>query len=214
MELAAGMGQWEPLEEAGGGVSRGSPGDSGHVSQSHSVCSGASVGLLNDEELVASQSCDEVLKSTTAQLSTYLLPAQQSSEIENLEKSLEDLLVRVDEFVGMLDMIRNDTSQVVNEKVPQIYTKAAEMRKLYQKIDLLEAFVKRVGSNVAQMEEQVTQAETNLGTFPNPLKKIFQNISSSPLFSPSKVTSSPRAQPRRYEPPTLFKTEDYFPSSS
>ncbi|XP_075684511.1 biogenesis of lysosome-related organelles complex 1 subunit 4-like isoform X3 [Rhinoderma darwinii] len=190
MELAAGMGQWEPLEEAGGGVSRGSPGDSGHVSQSHSVCSGASVGLLNDEELVASQSCDEVLKSTTAQLSTYLLPAQQSSEI------------------------RNDTSQVVNEKVPQIYTKAAEMRKLYQKIDLLEAFVKRVGSNVAQMEEQVTQAETNLGTFPNPLKKIFQNISSSPLFSPSKVTSSPRAQPRRYEPPTLFKTEDYFPSSS
>ncbi|XP_075684510.1 biogenesis of lysosome-related organelles complex 1 subunit 4-like isoform X2 [Rhinoderma darwinii] len=193
MELAAGMGQWEPLEEAGGGVSRGSPGDSGHVSQSHSVCSGASVGLLNDEELVASQSCDE---------------------IENLEKSLEDLLVRVDEFVGMLDMIRNDTSQVVNEKVPQIYTKAAEMRKLYQKIDLLEAFVKRVGSNVAQMEEQVTQAETNLGTFPNPLKKIFQNISSSPLFSPSKVTSSPRAQPRRYEPPTLFKTEDYFPSSS
>ncbi|XP_040289454.1 biogenesis of lysosome-related organelles complex 1 subunit 4-like [Bufo bufo] len=213
MEVAAGAGQWEPLEEAGGGVSRGSPGDSGHVSQSQSACSGASLGLLADEELVATESCDDG-RSTAAQLSTYLLPAQQSSEIENLEKSLEDLLVRVDEFVGMLDMIRNDTSQVVNEKVPQIYTKAAEMRKLYQKIDLLEAFVKRVGSNVAQMEEQVTQAETNLGTFPNPLKKIFQNFSSSPLFSPSKAASSQRTQPARYEPPTVFRTEDYFPGSS
>ncbi|XP_072008514.1 biogenesis of lysosome-related organelles complex 1 subunit 4-like [Engystomops pustulosus] len=212
MELAAGVEQWEPLEEAGGGISRGSPGDSGHVSQSQSVCSGASVGLLNDEDPACTQSCDALLRSTAAQLSTYLLPAQQSSEMENLDKNLEDLLVRVDEFVGMLDMIRNDTSQVVNEKVPQIYSKAAEMRKLYQKIDLLEAFVKTVGSNVAQMEEQVTQAETNLGTFPNPLKKIFQNFSSSPLFSPSKA-ASPRTQPTRYEPPTVFRTEDYFPST-
>ncbi|XP_069814011.1 biogenesis of lysosome-related organelles complex 1 subunit 4-like [Dendropsophus ebraccatus] len=214
MELAAAAGQWEPLEEAGGGAPRGSPGDSGHVSQSQSVCSGASVGLLNDEEVAAAESRDDVLRSTATQLSTYLLPVQQSSEIENLDKSLEDLLVRVDEFVGMLDMIRNDTSQVVNEKVPQIYMKAAEMRKLYQKIDLLEAFVKRIGSNVAQMEEQVTQAETNLGTFPNPLKKIFQNISSSPLFSPSKAASPQRTQPARYEPPTVFRTEDYFPNSS
>ncbi|KAM3927804.1 biogenesis of lysosome-related organelles complex 1 subunit 4-like [Leptodactylus fuscus] len=214
MELAAAVGQWEPLEEAGGGGFRGSPGDSGHVSQSQSVCSGASVGLLNDEELVVAESCDDVLQCTAAQLSSYLLPAQQSTEIENLEKSLEDLLVRVDEFVGMLDMIRNDTSQVVNEKVPQIYIKATEIRKLYQKIDFLEAFVKRVGSNVAQMEEQVTQAETNLGTFPNPLKKIFQNLSSSPLFSPSKAASSQRTQPARYEPPTVFRTEDFFPGNS
>ncbi|XP_069587004.1 biogenesis of lysosome-related organelles complex 1 subunit 4-like isoform X2 [Ranitomeya imitator] len=190
MELAAAVGQWEPLEEPGGGTSRGSPGDSGHVSQSQSVCSGVSVGLLNDEELFATESCDDVLPATAAQLSSHLLPALHSFEI------------------------RNDTSQVVNEKVPQIYTKAAEMRKLYQKIDLLEAFVKRVGSNVAQMDDQVTQAETNLGTFPNPLKKIFQNLSSSPLFSPSKAASSPRSQQARYEPPTVFSTDDYFPSSS
>ncbi|XP_063779357.1 biogenesis of lysosome-related organelles complex 1 subunit 4-like [Pseudophryne corroboree] len=212
MELAAaGVGQWEPLEEA---ECRGSPGDSGHVSQSHSVCSSASVGLLNDEEVVGAESCDCILRTTAAQLSGYLLPAEQAAEIENLDKSLEDLLVRVDEFVGMLDMIRNDTSQVVNEKVPQIYTKAAEMRKLYQKIDLLEAFVKKVGSDVALMEEQVTQAETNLGNFHNPLKKIFQNISASPLFSPAKAANFQRPQPTRYEPPAVFKTEDFFPPNS
>lgn len=37
-----------------------------------------------------------------------------------LEKSLEEMLTRVDEFVGMLDMIRNDTSQVVNENLPDL----------------------------------------------------------------------------------------------
>lgn len=28
------------------------------------------------------------------------------SQVESLEKSLDDLLTRVDEFVGMLDMVR------------------------------------------------------------------------------------------------------------
>ncbi|XP_077348431.1 biogenesis of lysosome-related organelles complex 1 subunit 4 [Lithobates pipiens] len=204
MALDGGAGHWEPEEEE-----EGSPGDSGHVSHSQSACSNVSVGLLKDDEQAAAG-----LKTTANQLSSYLLPAHHKNEIENLEKSLEDLLVRVDEFVGMLDMIRNDTSQVVNEKVPQIYTKAAEMRKLYQKIDLLEAFVKKVGGDVALMEEQVTHAETNLGTFPNPLKKIFQNLSASPLFSPTKAASSPRTHQVRHEPPTVFKTEDFFPTSS
>ncbi|KAG9479160.1 hypothetical protein GDO78_012694 [Eleutherodactylus coqui] len=105
MEVAAGAGQWPPPQEAGGGAPRGSPGDSGHVSQSQSVCSGASVGLLSDEEVAATESCDHVLSSAALQLSALLLPVQHSSEVENLEKSLEDLLVRVDEFVGMLDMV-------------------------------------------------------------------------------------------------------------
>ncbi|XP_053323087.1 biogenesis of lysosome-related organelles complex 1 subunit 4 [Spea bombifrons] len=224
MEREASAGQWEPLEEERGVTSRGSPGDSGNVSQSHSVCSGASVGLLPDEEeqresLGISPSLPEhLLQATASNYSSYVLQADQKTEIETLEKCLEDLLIRVDEFVGMLDMIRNDTSQVVNENVPQIYTKAAEMRKLYQKIDLLEAFVKKVGSNVALMEEKVTQAETHLGTFPNPFKKMFQNLSAAPFFSPTKQSSPraqlPRTQQARYEPPVIFKTEDHFPTSS
>ncbi|XP_072267682.1 biogenesis of lysosome-related organelles complex 1 subunit 4-like [Pyxicephalus adspersus] len=209
MALDGGGEQWEPEEEEEM-ASRGSPGDSGHVSQSQSACSGVSFGLVNEDEPAAA---DYTLKTTANQLSGYLLPSPHRTEIENLEKSLEDLLVRVDEFVGMLDMIRNDSSQVINEKIPQIYTKATEMRKLYQKIDLLEAFVKKVGGDVAHMEEQVTQAETNLGTFPNPIRKIFQNLSASPLFSPTRTTQSSRTQVR-FEPPPVFKTEDFFPASS
>ncbi|CAH2284531.1 biogenesis of lysosome-related organelles complex 1 subunit 4 [Pelobates cultripes] len=220
MELEEGSGQWRPLDGDTGPASRGSPGDSGHVSQSHSVCSGASAGLLTEDEEEPGRQCtppallDHLLPAAASSYSGYVLQGEQTAEIETLEKCLEDLLIRVDEFVGMLDMIRNDTSQVMNEKVPQIYAKATEMRALYHKIDMLEAFVRKVGGNVAVMEDQVTHAETQLGTFPNPFKKIFKNISTSPLFSPTKPSSSPRAQQARYESPPVFKTEDHFPCSS
>ena len=40
-----------------------------------------------------------------------------------------------------------------------------------------QAFVKMVGSNVGAMEEQVTQAEGELGTLPGAFKKILRTMS-------------------------------------
>ncbi|XP_077209099.1 biogenesis of lysosome-related organelles complex 1 subunit 4 [Paroedura picta] len=176
-------------------------GDSGKVSQSHSSASG-----LGDEE-------GELLLAPTADYAAYLLQplegAASAGQIRTLDKSLEDLLTRVDEFVGMLDMIRNDSSQIVNESVPHIHSKAMEMRQLYRKIDKLEAFVKMVGNNVAGMEEHITKAEADLGTFPNTLKKLLHTINVPSFLNKS---SSLRPKQSLYEPPELFKTEDYFPS--
>ncbi|KAL7984454.1 hypothetical protein Chor_003024 [Crotalus horridus] len=151
-----------------------SSGDSGHVSQSHSSASGigdehsAQSDALGGEFLLAAA-------AAAADYASYLLPSPLEN-IGTLDKSLEDLLIRVDEFVGMLDMIRNDSSQVINESVPHIHAKAMEMKKLYRKIDKLEAFVKMIGSNVAGMEEQIIKAESDLGNFPNTLKKLLYTI--------------------------------------
>ncbi len=41
----------------------------------------------------------------------------------------------------------------------------------------LQAFVKMVGANVNEMEEQVTQAEGELGTLPGAFKKILRTMS-------------------------------------
>ncbi|KAE8598096.1 hypothetical protein XENTR_v10016722 [Xenopus tropicalis] len=213
-EVAAvgGSGHWEAIEEEDlAGVPSQSPIDSGCVSQSLSAYSGTFASLLTEEP----QDLEQLIKSTSTNFSSYLLPDHSgNAEIQDLDKSLEDLLIRVDEFVGMLDMIRNDTSQVVNERIPQIHTKAAEMRHLYKKIDLLEAFVKMVGGNVTLMEEHIAQAETSVGSFSNPFKKMFQNISSASFFSPPNKQTPARSQHSRYEPPSVFKTDDFFPSSS
>lgn len=180
-------------------------GDSGNVSQSHSSASGIADGDASRGELL--------LAPAVAHYAAYLLqpPAPggvaSAGQIEILDKSLEDLLTRVDEFVGMLDMIRTDSSQVVNESVPHIHAKAMEMRQLYRKIDKLEAFVKMVGNSVAGMEEQIIKAEADLGAFPNTFKKLLHTINVPSFLN----KSSSRHSQTLYEPPELFKTEDYFP---
>ncbi|XP_027982004.1 biogenesis of lysosome-related organelles complex 1 subunit 4 [Eumetopias jubatus] len=185
-------------------------GDSGNVSQSHSSASGP----WEDEgsELGAPGRDLPLLRRAAAGCAACLLPgAGARPEVEALDASLEDLLTRVDEFVGMLDILRGDSSHVVSEGVPRIYAKATEMRQVYSKIDRLEAFVGMIGASVARMEEQVARAEAELGAFPSAFRKLLHTISVPSFFN--KAPSS-RPQQSGYEPPVLFRTEDHFPCCS
>uniref|UniRef100_A0A2K5K682 Biogenesis of lysosomal organelles complex 1 subunit 4 n=1 Tax=Colobus angolensis palliatus TaxID=336983 RepID=A0A2K5K682_COLAP len=174
-------------------------GDSGTVSQSHSSASGP----WEDE------GSGRVRGHGVPRF--HVPGAGARPEVEALDASLEDLLTRVDEFVGMLDMLRGDSSQVVSEGVPRIHAKAAEMRHIYSRIDRLEAFVRMVGGRVARMEEQVTKAEAELGTFPRAFSKLLHTLNVPSLFSKSAPS---RPQQAGYEAPVLFRTEDYFPCCS
>nr|XP_014338863.1 PREDICTED: biogenesis of lysosome-related organelles complex 1 subunit 4 [Bos mutus] len=111
----------------------------------------------------------------------------------------------------MLDMLRGDSSHVVGEGVPLIYAKATEMRRVYSKIDRLEAFVGMVSASVARLEEQVARAEAELGTFPSTFRKLLHTINVPSFFH--KAPSS-RSQLTGYEPPVVFRTEDHFPCCS
>ncbi|XP_008852025.1 biogenesis of lysosome-related organelles complex 1 subunit 4 [Nannospalax galili] len=190
----------EPLSAWGG--------DSGHVSQSQSRAS----GRWEDDGSEDAPGRDlPLLRRAASGYAAGLLPAAgPRPEVQALDASLEELLARVDEFVGMLDMIRGDSSHVVSEGVPRIHAKAAEMRRLYGRIDQLEAFVRMVGGSVARMEEQVTRAEAELGSLPRAFRKLLHTISMPALFR-SGPTGPQRAA---YEPPALFRTEDYFPGCS
>ncbi|XP_038822068.1 biogenesis of lysosome-related organelles complex 1 subunit 4-like isoform X2 [Salvelinus namaycush] len=112
-----------PLEESSAEVSR----DSGIVSQSVSSLSMLSEALSNgtvsqspsfDPAVLRSPSFnseepdtdpdhneeDEILRHTALSYSSYIRDTAED-EILGLEKSLEEMLTRVDEFVGMLDMV-------------------------------------------------------------------------------------------------------------
>lgn len=186
-------------------------GDSGNVSQSHSS---ASVPWEDETSEPGAPGRDlPLLRRAAAGYAACLLPGPEAwPEVEALDASLEDLLTRVDEFVGMLDMLRGDSSHVVSEGVPRVYAKATEMRQVYGKIDRLEAFVRMVGSSVARMEERVVRAEAELGTFPSTFRKLLHTIPVPSVFHRGPGGSRPR--PARYEPPVLFRTEDHFPCCS
>ncbi|XP_075873245.1 biogenesis of lysosome-related organelles complex 1 subunit 4 [Nelusetta ayraudi] len=178
------------------------------------AAAGAAAGAAEpgtSEERLTEQD-EEALAHAAHSYSAYIR-ATAGEEILCLEKSLEEMLTRVDEFVGMLDMIRTDTSQIVNDNLPQIQQKSDEMRQIYRRIDKLETFVKMVGGNVTAMEEQVTQAEGEQGTLPSAFKKIFRNMS-VPSFL-NKPASPRRAAPRpQQDVPGVFRTDDYFASQA
>lgn len=172
-----------------------SGGDSGHVSQSHSSASGP----WEDEgaEDGAPGRDLPLLRRAAAGCAACVLPAAAARpEVQALDAGLEDLLARVDEFVAMLDLIRGDSTHVVREGVPRVHAQAAEMRRVYGRIDRLEAFVRMVGGRVARAERAVARAEAELGALPRALRQLLRGV------------GGPRG-PR--EPPALFRTEDHFP---
>ncbi|KAK3508400.1 hypothetical protein QTP70_027457 [Hemibagrus guttatus] len=181
-----------------------SPSFAGNVPQSPSPDGAAAQSPVHEQE-------DEILRQTALSYSSYIR-VDAPEEISCLEKSLEEMLTRVDEFVGMLDMIRNDTSQIVNISLPQIHRKAEDMRQIYRKIDKLEAFVKMVAANVSVMEEQVIEAEGEARTLPGAFKKIFRTMNVSGFLN---KPSSPKraAQPQQHqEIPSVFRADDFFPA--
>nr|XP_056700861.1 breast carcinoma-amplified sequence 4 [Euleptes europaea] len=125
---------------------------------------------------------------------------------EEVEESIEEMLTRLDEFCGMTDMIRSDTSQLLDEAIPLIKAKMIDMNNIYMKVDKLEAFVKMVGQHVSFLEKQVLQAEKSQSVIPYTVRKLFGSAA-IPLFN-KKCTSSPQ---HSYSLPELYRTEDYFP---
>uniref|UniRef100_A0A8D0LBX0 Breast carcinoma amplified sequence 4 n=1 Tax=Sphenodon punctatus TaxID=8508 RepID=A0A8D0LBX0_SPHPU len=134
------------------------------------------------------------------------LTPEPGKEVKEVEETIEEMLIRLDEFCGMTDMIRSDTSQLLDEAIPLIKVKVMEMNNIYTKVDKLEAFVKMVGHHVSFLEEQVLQAEKTLGTFPHTVRKLLRSAT-IPLFR-NKHTSLPQ---HMYDLPKLYRTEDYFP---
>ncbi|KAM9248585.1 breast carcinoma-amplified sequence 4 isoform 2-T2 [Dugong dugon] len=102
--------------------------------------------------------------------------------------------------------IRNDTSQILEENIPLLKAKVTEMSGVYARVDQLEAFVKMVGHHVSYLEAHVLQAERDHRAFPQVLQRW---LVSAGLPSFRNRLSTPA--PRRYELPTLYRTEDYFP---
>ncbi|XP_057684715.1 biogenesis of lysosome-related organelles complex 1 subunit 4 [Corythoichthys intestinalis] len=231
------VGLLSPLEESSAEISR----DSGIVSQSASSLSmvsdilssgtvsqspsfGAAANVVASpspsfHEAVAAaasqnapERLDDDLVQTAIAYSSYV-KATAGEEILCLEKSLEEMLTRVDEFVGMLDMIRSDTTQIVSENLPQIQQKSEEMRQLYRRIDKLEGFVKMVGANVSAMEEQLTHAEGEVATLPGAFKKIFRTMSVPGFLNkPNSPRRTPQ-HPHHQEIPRVFRTDDYIVTS-
>ncbi|XP_025870482.1 breast carcinoma-amplified sequence 4 isoform X3 [Vulpes vulpes] len=57
---------------------------------------------------------------------------------KEVEETIEGMLLRLEEFCSLTDMIRSDTSQILEENIPLLQAKVTEMRGIYARVDQLE----------------------------------------------------------------------------
>ncbi|XP_076449405.1 biogenesis of lysosome-related organelles complex 1 subunit 4-like [Babylonia areolata] len=134
-----------------------------------------------------------------------LLNFNVAKEQGKFAESIEAMLTKLEEFCGLVDMIRSDTSLCLSKTMPEIQSKCQKMEDMFQRIDRLEAFVAVVKKDVSAMEECVTKAENDLSS-----GTLIRRLSS--LVSSKKASSgAPKAQ---YAPPPIFRTERYLDSSA
>lgn len=128
------------------------------------------------------------------------------NESKVIEETIEDMLVRLDEFSHLADSIRNDSSQSLIEIIPQLYERSQELPTIFRKIDQLEAFVNAVKKNVDEMEESVSTAERELGS--HKIQKVLKSIPGL-----RQMTQGPTKQEKNFsdwKAPAVFKTSDFL----
>ncbi|WAR12961.1 BL1S4-like protein [Mya arenaria] len=116
--------------------------------------------------------------------------------------SIDEMLTKLDEFGGLVDSIRSDTSLCVETNVRNIQTKCEQMKQIFARVDQLEAFVSLVKQNVNTVEECVNKAESDMSSFPS-LKKVFSSLVGSKKQSQNKEKLT-------FNPPDIFLTEDFI----
>ncbi|XP_036757870.2 breast carcinoma-amplified sequence 4 isoform X1 [Manis pentadactyla] len=147
----------------------------------------------------------EPVRGGARELALFLTP-EPGAEAKAVEETVEVMLLRLEEFCSLTDLIRSDTSQILEEHIPVLKSKVTEMRGIYAKVDQLEAFVKMVGHHVSFLEAHVLQAERDHGAFLQVLRRWL-----GPTGLPSFKNKPSTPAPPTYELPTLYRTEDYFP---
>ncbi|XP_008139402.2 breast carcinoma-amplified sequence 4 isoform X2 [Eptesicus fuscus] len=160
--------------------------------------------------LLADADRPEPMRSGARELALFLTP-EPGAEAKEVEETIEGMLLRLEEFCSLADMIRSDTSQILEENIPLLKAKVTEMRGIYARVDQLEAFVKMVGHHVSFLEDHVLRAERSHGAFSQALRR-WGWLGSRGL--PSFRSNLPGPASPVFELPALYRTEDYFPAAA
>ncbi|KAK8775325.1 hypothetical protein V5799_023846 [Amblyomma americanum] len=140
---------------------------------------------------------------------TQFFKVDIAHEKRALDETIDELLTRLDEFTGLINMVRSDDTLCLTHTLPDICEKSKGLEQVYNRIDALEKFISVVRDTIDAMEEKVTEAENAFGG--STVKKFLSSLP-SPLFA--KKPAQQYKKQLRYEEPEIFRCSDYLPSVS
>ncbi|XP_065090134.1 uncharacterized protein LOC135711266 [Ochlerotatus camptorhynchus] len=141
--------------------------------------------------------------------SNYFKASNLQSEILPIGTSIEEMLLRMEEFENILELVKEESSLAVQQNIPRIAAMKPEFDSLCDRLDALERFVAMVSKNLDVVERQVQIAEEELDI---PDKTINVLLKSLNIFGKPKPTEKQtnRNANGMYDPPAIFKTDNYF----
>lgn len=147
----------------------------------------------------------------TEYLDIESIPACIDKE-SDMDASIEAVLTRLEEFFGMLDMMRADSTKVTDEVLQNFRAERDRMKLIYKKIDDLEKFIEVVKHDCDSVERRVKETEAEFGTM-NTIKKALGGMRLN-FWEKKDATPSTKQQKVDYHPPTIFKTSDFILTKS
>ncbi|KAF0772707.1 biogenesis of lysosome-related organelles complex 1 subunit 4 [Aphis craccivora] len=132
------------------------------------------------------------------------LKVNNENEVSALKDVVEDMLTRLEEFQTFMEMVRALRMESTMMHYDSIKAMKSKVTELTDSVNKLEKLVNKVGEDVELVDQQLTEAEAcmpinkdgPLNTILKPFFKKQEDHSSKPLPA--------------YEPPVIFKSDDYF----
>ncbi|XP_074604868.1 biogenesis of lysosome-related organelles complex 1 subunit 4-like [Brevipalpus obovatus] len=128
-----------------------------------------------------------------------------SEEVAQFEDAIEQNLTHLEEFCGVLDVLRSEGIDNVDHMMTSLSSKIHHMQKIYESIDKLQAFVDLVKAQVDAVEEELEKAE-KLYSSPNPVRKFLASLLPKKKSPPSDLQPKPKFS-------DIFRTEDHIVSN-
>ncbi|XP_055338858.1 uncharacterized protein LOC129588581 [Paramacrobiotus metropolitanus] len=149
-----------------------------------------------------------LLRTTTERADASL-----TQQLQEMERTTEDMLEKIVHYCEIIDKIRSDTSETLNLNLPRCYEIVKDLEVMYGRIDKLEHMLSTARTCTTAMEDTVVRAEEELmPTTSQSIKSFLRDI--SPFVLPkedvSKWTFCHYAEPPLYmtKIPSPIDSED------
>ncbi|KAF3421945.1 hypothetical protein E2986_04188 [Frieseomelitta varia] len=138
---------------------------------------------------------------------TNYLKVDLSTHMKIFYDTIEDVMMRLEEFQSIIEMVQAENSQCIDQHIPKLQDMQQEITNLNKRVDALEHVIAMINVNLTTLEAAVDNAEAELGIS----DRLFGMLNRLSFF---KKTQEPVVSNKSsvYEPPTIYRTNDYFKS--
>ncbi|XP_065201082.1 uncharacterized protein LOC135832039 [Planococcus citri] len=144
------------------------------------------------------------------------LKTDTQSEVKSIEETIENMLMRFEEYKGTLEMISSERSEI-ESAYKNIMKLKSDVSELAYRVDGMEMFISRVHRDMNSLETQLLEAEQD---YPDrsemTLKSLFKPIISkiSPeLAQEASASGMSSATVSSYEKVEIINTDELFKPS-